>query len=223
MSQIAENLLRVRERMAEAARRVGRDPSEVELLAVSKRFPASAIREAWEAGQRRFGENYAQELARKAEELKGLEGLELHFIGTLQRNKAKYVAAHAASCGALDDLGAAAELGRRAALLGRSIELFIEVNLGESQKGGVAPEALAPFLDALRKIEGLCPIGLMAIPPAEEPERVRPYFRRVALLAREHGLAQLSMGMSGDFEVAIEEGSTLVRVGSSIFGERSPR
>jgi hypothetical protein len=218
---IKDNLERVRARIAAATAKAGRPAGSVRLVAVSKTQPARLVREAYQAGQRIFGENYAQELRDKAEELEDLPALELHFIGTLQKNKARYVAPLAAMFQALDDLELAKELDKRAAAAGRVLPVLVEVNLGEEQKGGVKPEALPAFVEALRAMKALKVDGLMCIPPpAEDPDATRPYFRRVAALAKEHGLATVSMGMSADFEVAIEEGATLVRVGTAIFGER---
>ena len=221
MSAIARNLAAVQARIAVAAQRAGRAPSSVTLVAVSKLQPESAIREAYAAGQRIFGENYAQELRDKAKGLADLEGLQLHFIGALQKNKAKYVGPVAALFEALYELDLAEELSRKAQAAGRVLKVLVEVNLGEAQKGGVAPAELDALLAALRPLAGLRVEGLMGIPPAaEEAEASRPHFRRLAALARERSLATLSMGMSSDFEVAIEEGATLVRVGTAIFGAR---
>jgi PLP dependent protein len=219
---VAENLKRVRERIAAAAARAGRSPDSVQLVAVSKIQPVELIREAYGAGQRLFGENYAQELRDKAEALRDLADLRFHFIGTLQSNKARAVAPVAAMFEALDDVELARELNKRAASAGRVLPVLVEVNLGEEQKGGVRPERLTDFLSALSPFGSLEVRGLMCIPPlAPDPEATRPHFRQVASLARAHGLGELSMGMSADFEVAIEEGATLVRVGTAIFGERS--
>ena len=218
---LKENLERVRARVAAAEAKAGRPAGSVRLVAVSKTQPIDRVREAYAAGQRVFGENYAQELRDKAAALADLPGLELHFIGTLQKNKAKYVAPVAAMFQALDDLELARELDKRAAAAGRVLPVLIEVNLGEEQKGGVAPEGLSSFLGELRRLPGLRADGLMCIPPpADDPEATRPHFKKVAALARVHGLSTLSMGMSADFEVAIEEGATLARVGTAIFGER---
>jgi len=218
---IQENLSRVKERMARAAARAGRSADSVQLVAVSKLQPLEKIREAFDAGQRLFGENYAQELREKAEALKDLAGLRFHFIGTLQKNKAKYVAPVASMFEALDDLELARELDKRARVADRVLPVLLEVNLGEEQKGGVAPEAIAGFLESLRPLAALKAEGLMCIPePQPDPEASRPHFQKVAALARAHSLSTLSMGMGGDFEVAIEEGATLVRVGTAIFGER---
>jgi PLP dependent protein len=219
---IGENLEQVRARIARAAARAGRPPGSVQLVAVSKTKPPEQIREAYAAGQRLFGENYAQELRDKARALADLADLKLHFIGGLQRNKAKYVAPVASMFEALDDLELASELDLRAAAAGRRLPVLVEVNLGEAQKGGVPEQALPAFARALAPLSHLSLEGLMCIPPAaEDPEAARPYFRRTAALARGLGLATLSMGMSADFEVAIEEGATLVRVGTAIFGERA--
>jgi pyridoxal phosphate enzyme (YggS family) len=218
---VRENLTRVRERIAAAAARAGRSPDSVQLVAVSKTQPIELIREAYGAGQRLFGENYAQELRDKAEALGDLADLRFHFIGTLQRNKARYVAPVAAMFEALDDLELARELDKRAAAAKRILPVLIEVNLGEEQKGGVRPDALGAFLTSLSPLANVKAHGLMCIPPpAADAEATRPHFARVASLARAHGLAAVSMGMSADFEVAIEEGATLVRVGTAIFGGR---
>ncbi len=221
---VAERLAEVRARMNAACQRAGRDPASVQLVAVTKTFPAEAVREAYAAGQRVFGENYAQELRDKARELADLKDLRWHFIGSLQKNKAKYVAPVAAMFEALDDLELARELSKKAQAAGRMLPVLVEVNLGEAQKGGVAVGELPRLIDELRALEAVRPEGLMCIPPpAENPEGTRPYFRRVAELARSLGLPTVSMGMSADFEVAIEEGATLVRVGTAIFGGRPRR
>lgn len=219
---IAENLEAVRGRIEAAAVRAGRSSSEIQLVAVSKTQPAESIREAYAAGQRLFGENYAQELRDKAQELADLAELRFHFIGRLQRNKAKYVAPVASMMESLDGIELARELDKRAAVAERILPVLVEVNLGEEQKGGVPAGRLAALVAELRGLAALRLEGLMCIPPpSEDAELSRPYFRRVRELAREHGLGVLSMGMSHDFEVAIEEGATLVRVGTAIFGARS--
>ena len=218
---IADNLASVRARIAAAEARANRPAGSAQLVAVSKTMPAELIREAHAAGQRVFGENYAQELRDKAEALGDLAGLRLHFIGTLQKNKARYVAPVAAMFEALDDLELARELDKRAAAAGRVLPVLVEINLGEEQKGGVRPEALGDFLKALEQDKALKAEGVMCIPPpAPDAEETRPFFRQVAALARAHALPTVSMGMSADFEVAVEEGATLVRVGTAIFGER---
>jgi pyridoxal phosphate enzyme (YggS family) len=221
MSSVAERLAEVRARVAAACARAARPPESVTLLAVSKLKPAALIREAYAAGQRDFGENYAQELRDKAEELEELEGLRWHAIGPLQTNKVKYVARVAQAFHALDRLEVARELSHRREA--SPITCYVEVNVGaEASKSGLAPEALGPFLEAVRALPGLRVEGLMALPPPTEDEQVaRAGFRMLRELARQHGLSGLSMGTTQDFELAIEEGATVVRVGTALFGERS--
>ena len=216
---VAEGLAQVRARIAAACARAGRDPAGVELVAVSKLQPEALIQEAHQAGQRTFGENYAQELRDKAQHLSALQGLRWHFIGPLQANKAKYVARSAHVFHAVDRLEIAAELSRRRQ--GEPLEVLVQVWSGEETKSGVSPEEAPALVEQVRALPGLRLTGLMAMPPlAEDPERVRPHFRALRALARKLGLAQLSMGTTADFEVAIEEGATLVRVGTAIFGAR---
>ena len=181
--------------------------------------PAEAVREAWAAGQRDFGENYAQHLRDRVQVLDDLAGIRWHAIGPLQTNKVKYVAVAASAFHALDRLEIAVELGKRRTA--GPIPCFVEVNVaGEATKHGVAPDALGELLAGVRGVEGIDVVGLMCMPPAGEAEEARPWFRRLRELAAEHGLSGLSMGTTHDFEVAIEEGATVVRVGRSIFGER---
>lgn len=218
---VAERLAEVRLRLRAAAARAGRSETDVTLVAVSKLQPLEAIREAYAAGQRVFGESYAQELRDKAKALADLPELRLHFIGRLQQNKAKYVAPVAALFEALDSVDLARELDRRASAAGRVLPVLVELNLGEAQKGGVAPAGLDSLLAAIASLPSLEVKGLMCIPPQVASSfEVRPYFREVARLARERGLPVVSMGMSADFETAVEEGATLIRVGTAIFGER---
>ena len=218
---IAENLNGIRERIRLACLKAGRRPEEVELCAVSKLQPASAVAEAYRAGQRLFGENYAQELRDKWAELSSLEGIRFHFIGRLQKNKAKYVAPAAEVMESLDSLELAGELDRRCAVLGRTLPVLVEVNFDEAQKGGIPPAEVPDFLAQLREFPRLLPLGLMAIPPAGISEsETRRIFRGLAQLRRDAGLRHLSMGMSHDFEIAVEEGATIVRVGTAIFGQR---
>ncbi|MCC6995736.1 MAG: YggS family pyridoxal phosphate-dependent enzyme [Deltaproteobacteria bacterium] len=230
---VARGLDAVRERIARAARAAGRAPDAVRLIAVSKTMPGAAIRAAHAAGQRDFGENYAQELAGKLTELGDLPDLAWHFIGNLQRNKAKLVVGRAC-IHTLDGTALADELERRAAAAGIArVDTLIEVNVGgEAQKSGVAPADLPTLLDALAGRPHLRVGGLMCIPPAAtDPEASRPHFRALARLRDELSrtpragidLGHLSMGMSVDLEAAIAEGATLVRVGTAIFGERRPR
>lgn len=222
---IAARLDEVRGRIARAAERAGRAPGEVRLVAVSKAQPAAAIREAWEAGQRLFGENYVQELLAKQAELEGLEGLAWHFIGHLQRNKVKNVVGRVAMV-AVDSERLVAEVSKRAAGRAQRVDVVLEVNLGgEATKSGCAPEAVGALLEAAQRAPGVRPVGLMVIPPYEtDAEAARGSFRALRELRDRLGgaeaLPELSMGMSHDFEVAVEEGATLVRVGTAIFGER---
>jgi PLP dependent protein len=226
-SSIAENLTDVRQRIAEAARRVGRDPAEITLVAVSKRHPIEAIREAWEAGQRDFGENYAQELRDKAADL-CLPDLRWHYIGHLQKNKIRHVAPTAYCVHTIDSAALAHGLSKRISADGPTLPVLIQVDVaGEKQKSGVPAEELSDLLDNLKPIDNLHIRGLMTMPPFWPAEQVRPFFRelrnlRDKMAAKHPGLdlKDLSMGMTSDFEAAIEEGSTIVRVGTAIFGPR---
>ncbi len=222
MDRVTDALARVRERLDAALARAGRPPDSALLVAVSKRQPASAIREAYAAGQRDFGEGYAQELRDKARELSDLPGLRWHFVGHLQLNKAKYVAPVAVLVHAVDETGAARELARRAP---GPLRCLVEINAGsEPQKHGVAPADAASLCRDLLALPGLALAGLMCLPPAGRP--ARPFFAELRALrdslARELSapLPELSMGMTEDFEEAIAEGATLVRVGTAIFGPR---
>jgi pyridoxal phosphate enzyme (YggS family) len=222
MSDVATGWKAVLERVRAAEARAGRPSGTVEVVAVSKLQPPEAIRAAYAAGARAFGENYAQELRDKAEALSELQGLRWHAIGPLQTNKARYVARSAHVFHALDRLEVAQELSRRRT--GTPLAVYVEVNVaGEGSKSGVAPEALRALLDAVRPLPGLELVGLMTMPPLAPADEVRPYFRALAALAHEHGLRGLSMGSTQDFEAAIEEGATVVRVGTAIFGERPKR
>ena len=222
MSDVATSWTAVLDRARAAEKRAGRPPGSVEVVAVSKLQTAEAIRAAYAAGARAFGENYAQELRDKSEALSDLHGLRWHAIGPLQTNKARYVARSAHVFHALDRLEVAQELSRRRS--GTPLEVYVEVNVaGEGTKSGVTPTALAPLLDAVRPLTGLRLVGLMTMPPLGTAEEVRPFFRALAALGREHGLPGLSMGSTHDFETAIEEGATAVRIGTAIFGERPRR
>ena len=223
---ISERLAAVRARIDAAAIQSGRSPGSVRLVAVSKTKPPEAIREAYASGQRDFGENYVQEMALKAAALADLSELRLHFIGALQRNKAKQAASVAAVIHTVDREELATELDRRAGALGRTLDVLLEVNVGgEASKAGCAPEAVPALLEAARRAEHLRVVGLMAIPPyLDDPEAVRPFFARLRelrdTLEAPALLPELSMGMSHDFHVAIAEGATIVRVGTAIFGGR---
>ena len=219
MTDVASRWKAVLERVRAAESRVGRPVGSVEVVAVSKLQPVEAIRAAHAAGARAFGENYAQELRDKAEALSDLPGLRWHAIGPLQTNKARYVARSAHVFHALDRLEVARELSRRRT--GAPLAVYVEVNVGgEATKTGVDPAALGALLEAVRPLPGLEVVGLMTMPPLAPAEEVRPLFRALATLGREHGLGGLSMGSTHDFEAAIEEGATVVRVGTAIFGER---
>lgn len=229
MSGIAENLREIRERIAAACIRSGRDNASVELIAVSKTFPAEAVHEAFEAGQTLFGESRLQEAEPKIEMLPG--ALHWHFIGRLQRNKVRKILPLFEVVHAVDSLRLAAHADEVAKELGLFPKVFLQVNVaGEASKGGFEPDELHAEIENLLTLERLEIIGLMCIPPAgPDAESARPWF--VALrelrdrVAEEAGvpLPFLSMGMSGDFEIAIEEGATHVRVGSAIFGKRAYR
>jgi pyridoxal phosphate enzyme (YggS family) len=229
---VRENIARVRERISSAARRAGRDPSGITLMAVSKTFPPDLVLEAYEAGLRSFGENKVQEFSSKAGLLSGLPGAEWHLIGHLQTNKTARAAELFAAIDSVDSLRLAEKLNFAARQLGKSLEVLIEINVGgEAAKSGVAPGSheLEKLLQGAPQLEQLEIRGLMTVPPmTADPQKARPYFRKLREL-RDHiasrglpkvGMNLLSMGMSHDFEVAIEEGSTCVRVGTAIFGER---
>lgn len=232
VSPVANNLAMARERVATAARRAGRTPEEVALMAVSKTFPPEVIRQAYEAGQRLFGENRVQEFAGKFDVLHDLGGAEWHMIGHLQSNKVKKAAELFAAVDSVDSLALAEKLNATAESLGKRMAVLIEINIGgETAKSGVAPDSpeLERLLKGATRLDALEFRGLMTVPPfTEDPQQARPYFRRLRQLRdqiagrRLPGITMnvLSMGMSHDFEVAIEEGSTCVRLGTAIFGER---
>ncbi len=231
MSRIAENLAAVKRRIEAAARRAGRNPAEVRLVAVSKTVPVDRLKEAVAAGQHIFGENYLQEARPKIAALG--EGISWHFVGHLQTRKAKAVVGHFELIHSVDRLKLAQALEQAAAQLNIVQDILIQVNLaGEDTKSGVSPEEVPDLLAEIGKLPHLRVLGLMTMPPwFADPERVRPYFRTLRELRdrlRELQVAgtplpELSMGMTGDFEVAVEEGATLVRVGTAIFGERAAR
>ncbi|MFO7178528.1 MAG: YggS family pyridoxal phosphate-dependent enzyme [Pseudomonadota bacterium] len=237
---LIENFRAIEARIARAAQSAGRDSRAVRLIAVSKGHPAAAIRELYAAGQRDFGESYAQELEGKAAELAELTDLRWHMIGHLQRNKARSVVRHVTTVHSVDSIALARELGRRAQAIAEErarrfgpeharLDVLVEVSIaGEEQKGGVAKDALAELLAAVEAEPALRLVGLMCIPPlVDDPAAARPYFDELAALRDAHGgperLPELSMGMTHDFEQAIAAGATIVRVGTAIFGERPPR
>lgn len=228
---IADRVAAVRDRIARAASRARRRPEEVTLVAVSKTHPPDAVREAFAAGVRHFGENKVQEAEPKVAALAGLraEGLVWHFVGHLQTNKARAAAALFDRIDSLDD----ARLGRRVEKAAeeqrKTLPVLVQVKLGnEDTKSGLDEQHLFPALEILRGFKRLRLDGLMTLPPwADDPEALRPFFRRLRDLrdqARAAGLllgSELSMGMSHDLEVAVEEGATMVRVGTAVFGERA--
>jgi pyridoxal phosphate enzyme (YggS family) len=217
MTNVAANLRVVREQIARAADRARRDPASVALVAVSKLHDASMIRAAYEAGQRDFGENYVQELEDKASALAALPELAWHFIGHLQRNKVKAVLRAHPVVHTVDSARLADEIAQRAP--GERVRVLLQVNVArEAQKSGIAPEALDQLVAHVRSASALELRGLMTIPPeAGDP---RPHFRALRELAERHALPELSMGMSADLDAAVEEGATLVRIGTAIFGAR---
>lgn len=229
MTTIAENLKQIHEEIGSACEKAGRNPAEVKLIAVSKTKPASAILEAYQAGQVLFGENYVQEFLQKYDDpiLSGCNP-EWHFIGHLQSNKIKSIADKVAMVQTIDKFSTAEELSKRAGQLGRSIPILLEVNIsGEESKHGIPPESL--FREA-EKIAGLAHLelhGLMTI-ASPDPDVVRGEYREMRRLLeklrqespRPELVTELSMGMSQDFDIAIEEGATMVRVGTAIFGYR---
>jgi pyridoxal phosphate enzyme (YggS family) len=218
MNDLRENLEAVRERITRAAEGVGRDPATVVLLAVTKVFPASIIREAYDLGLREFGENYVQEFEGKAPEVDGLAGARFHLIGHLQSNKTRKAAELFQVVQTIDS----GKLARRLNESGRALDVMLEVKLSEEDaKSGAAPAELPALIEEVRACQNLRLLGLMTMPPwSEDPEASRPYFRRLRELGLEHGLTQLSMGMSHDLETAIDEGATCVRVGTALFGKR---
>ena len=198
--------------------RAGRRRSDVTLIAVTKKFPAEVIIEAYELGLRHFGENYVQEWETKHPALAHLSGAEFHLIGHLQSNKARVAAQLFQVIETVDS----AKLARRLNDTGTPLEVMIEVKLSEEEsKAGAAPEDLPALIDAIRACPNLRLTGLMTMPPwSDDPEQTRPYFRRLAALGQAQGLEKLSMGMSSDLEAGIEEGATHIRVGTALFGTR---
>jgi pyridoxal phosphate enzyme (YggS family) len=215
---LRERLEIVETRIANAARRAGRRREEIALIAVTKKFPAEVLREAFDLGLRQFGENYVQEFDEKRPQLDGLNGVVFHLIGHLQSNKAKRAAELFDVVQTVDS----AKLARRLDSCGKRMDVMIEVKLSEEEaKEGASPDELPSLIDALAACTNLRLTGLMTMPPwSDDPEKTRPYFRRLAALGRRHCIANLSMGMSHDLEAAIEEGATHVRVGTALFGSR---
>jgi pyridoxal phosphate enzyme (YggS family) len=227
LSQIAHNLQAVQQRLAAAARRAGRDPAAVRLIAVTKTVDLERLRQAVAAGHRLFGENYVQEAQTKIAALG--PGLEWHFIGHLQSKKSGAAVKLFHLIHSVDRLKLAQALNQTAARLGKIQDILLQVNLaGEETKSGAPPEAVPNLLREIARMPHLRVLGLMTMPPWLAPEEVRLYFRALRQLRDRlqelqivpHPLTELSMGMSGDYEVAVEEGATLIRVGTAIFGAR---
>lgn len=220
MNELASRFTAVEAEIAAACRAAGRERGSVKLIAVSKLHPAESIRRAFALGQRDFGENYAQELRDKHVELADCAGLRWHAIGRVQTKNAKYVAKAAHTFHAVDRLEVAEELSRRRE--GPALRCLIEVNVGgEGSKAGVSPDALPSLVAAVRALPKLELVGLTTMPPlVDDAELNRPHFRELARLARSFDLAELSMGTTADYAVAIAEGATMVRVGTALFGER---
>ncbi len=218
MANLEANLAAVRERMARAVERARRDPAGILLLAVTKVFPADAIREAYQLGLREFGENYVQEFEGKAPAVADLAGARFHLIGHLQSNKSKKAAELFQTIQTVDS----AKLARRLNEPGTPLDIMLEVKLSEEDsKSGASPDELPELIAAVRSCPHLRLTGLMTMPPwSDDPEAARPIFRALRELAERHELRGLSMGMSHDLETAIEEGSTCVRVGTALFGKR---
>jgi PLP dependent protein len=215
---LQDRLDEVENRIASACQRNGRARREITLVAVTKVFPAGVIQEAHALGLRDFGENYVQEFAGKADTVAGLEGARFHLIGHLQSNKSN----KAAELFQIIETVDSAKLAQRLESTGRKLEVMIEVKLSDEEaKYGAAPDELPALVDAIRECPNLHLTGLMTMPPwSDDPEASRPFFRRLRELAAERGLPGLSMGMSHDFEVAIDEGATHIRVGTALFGRR---
>jgi PLP dependent protein len=215
---LRERLAQVRDRIERAAVGAGRDASTITLVAVTKVFPASVIREAYDAGLRDFGENYVQEFEAKAPEVADLTGSRFHLIGHLQSNKSKKAAELFSVIQTVDS----AKLARRLDESARPLDVMLEVKISlEEAKSGADPAELPALIDAVCVTKHLNLIGLMTMPPwSDDAEPSRPYFRRLRELALQFRLPHLSMGMSHDFEVAIEEGATFIRVGTALFGKR---
>lgn len=231
MNDIAANLERIHQRIAAACQRSGRKVDEVRLIAVSKVKPAEQIDAAYNAGQRLFGESYVQEFRDKQPLVRA--PVEWHFVGGLQSNKVKYLRGRVAMIHSVDRFSLAREIDRQWSKIEQQARILLQVNIGdESSKSGCPPEELETLARRVNELPHLDIRGLMCLPPyCPDPEAVRPYFRQLRTLAENlrtlglPGLAlpELSMGMSGDFEVAVEEGATLIRIGTAIFGARPPK
>ena len=227
---IAENVAHLHEQITEACRRANRSTNDVALMAVSKIHPVEMILEAYAAGQRLFGENRVQEFQEKSPHVKDLADAKFHLIGPLQSNKTSKAAELFDAIDAVDSLKIAQRLNTAAEAIGKKLPVLIEVKLShEESKHGLTPNELPDLLASMEELESIAAVGLMTVPPwSENAEVARPYFRELRRLRDESvirfpGVTQLSMGMSNDFAVAIEEGSTCVRVGTALFGRRVPK
>ncbi len=228
MSQIQDNLINVKRKIEEACLRSGREPEEVRLIAVSKTKPALMVQEAYDWGQRLFGENKPQEIRDKQPVLPA--DIQWHMIGHLQRNKVKYVVGHAAMIHSVDSVRLAEAISEEAVRKQLTVPVLVEVNMAlELSKFGLRPEDTEEFIEAIAPLEGISIKGLMTIAPyTDDPEANRVYFRDLRNLSIDIdsknidnvSMCELSMGMTGDYEVAVEEGATFVRVGTGIFGDR---
>jgi len=226
---VKDRIQQIRHQIKEAALACGRDPASVTLVAVSKTVPADIIRKAADEGQRVFGESYVQEAVSKINEIAD-PSLSWHFIGHLQSNKSKYVVRDFDLIHSVDSLKLATEVHRQAEKLGKIQNILVQVNIaGESTKTGVEAQEVLTLIDGISRLSNVRINGLMTLPPFfDQPEKVRPYFRALARLKDNIQAAgidnvkmnELSMGMSGDFEAAIAEGATMVRIGTALFGER---
>lgn len=228
---IALNIENLKGQIAITAEKAGRSPEDVKLVAVSKRFPVSAIHQAYQCGQLHFGENYIQELQGKVSEIP--PGAKVHFIGHLQSNKAKIAAEHCHMIETVDSAKLAKKLNNHLLKLEKKLKILVQVNIGGDQnKAGIAPEAAEKLLDELAELDHLEVCGLMTIPPVEsDTAKTRGHFVRLRKLGDKlynkgffttRDTVEFSMGMSQDFPIAIEEGATIIRVGTAIFGQRPP-
>lgn len=217
--EIRANLTAVERRVIAACDAASRPRHEITLVAVTKTFPAAAVDAAIAAGATEVGENRVQEARDKKPQVAG--AARWHLIGHLQSNKIKDAVRLFEVIHSIDSLSLAEKVGRAAAAAGKRQDVLVEVNIGrEPQKGGADPDEVATLVSAVRNIDSLALVGLMAIPPAGDPESTRPYFRDLRKLKEDLGLVHLSMGMTDDFDIAIEEGATIIRVGRAIFGSR---
>ena len=222
LSTFADRLQAVEGRIQQAVARSGRKRSDIKLVVVSKKFSAEHIGEAYDAGLRDFGENYVQEFAEKRAALGDFQGAQFHLIGHLQSNKARIACELFDVIQTVDSVKLLQTLEKAAQETGKQLEILLEIKLsGEASKTGAQPEQILELIMAAPRCSQLKVSGLMTMPPwSENAELSRPFFRRLSELGRQYGLPQLSMGMSGDFEVAIEEGATMIRIGTALFGPR---